>query len=527
MCRIKIVSSLEKILSFPAEAFTALSMLKNERAAFQAVVEVDADIDAEILVNSPLSPFIRVYRVENIPGKTACREGADDYYLTKEAGLFPDLLRPVDGSVALKAGVTCFWAEIFGTLPAGDFPVKVKLVKKETLLAEAEIQVSVIDALLPKQRLIYTNWLHTDCLATHYGVPVFSEDYWRITENYLRQAGEFGMNMVLTPVFTPPLDTAVGGERPTVQLVWVEKKPLGRYAFDFSNFDRWVDMCQNCGMEYFEISHFFTQWGALHAPKIMAGDKRIFGWDTDAFGLPYRRFLKQFAAAFTAHVEALGIREKCFLHVSDEPEHIPAYKAASSLIHKYFPGFRCIDALSDFAFYREGLVDTPIPANDHIEPFIGNVKELWTYYCCVQGGDYVANRFLAMPSQRNRVLGYQLYKFQATGFLHWAFNFWFTQFSTRSVDPFTETDAGGGFPAGDAFVVYPGAEGQPLDSLRLHVFYEGIQDLLALQLLESRLGREKALAILEQEGEITFSRYPRSAKWHLETRERINRALQN
>lgn len=31
------------------------------------------------------------------------------------------------------------------------------------------------------------------------------------------------MNMLYTPLFTPPLDTAVGGERMTVQLVGMEK----------------------------------------------------------------------------------------------------------------------------------------------------------------------------------------------------------------------------------------------------------------------------------------------------------------
>lgn len=228
-------------------------------------------------------------------------------------------------------------------------------------------------------------------------------------------------------------------------------------------------------------------------------------------------------------MEELGIKEQCLLHVSDEPSEsqLAAYQKASAMIHEYFPGFRVIDALSDFQYYARKLVDTPIPANDHIEPFIGHVPELWTYYCCAQGGGYVSNRFFAIPSQRNRVLGYQLYKFQAVGFLHWAFNFWFSQFSIRQIDPFTETDAGGGFPAGDSFVVYPGADGLPLDSLRLHVFYDGFQDMMALQLLESKIGRKKTLALLESgvETPITFREYPHSSAWQLETREKINRAI--
>lgn len=85
--------------------------------------------------------------------------------------------------------------------------------------------------------------------------------------------------------------------------------------------------------------------------------------------------------------------------------------------------------------------------------------------------DYLANQFLNMPSARNRILGCQLWLNEAKGFLHWGFNFYNDGLSHRSIDPFRETDAGGHFPAGDSFVVYPGEDGA-LDSLRLEVFYD-------------------------------------------------------
>ena len=111
---------------------------------------------------------------------------------------------------------------------------------------------------------------------------------------------------------------------------------------------------------------------------------------------------------------------------------------------------------ADLDYYEKGLVQIPIPASNHLEPFVEKgIKGLWTYYCVSQW-DRVANRFFCMPSARNRILGTQLFKYNLAGFLHWGFNFWYTQDSTRSLDPFKETDAGGAFPAGDAFMVYPG-----------------------------------------------------------------------
>ena len=62
--------------------------------------------------------------------------------------------------------------------------------------------------------------------------------------------------------------------------------------------------------------------------------------------------------------------------------------------------------VSDYDFYETGAVKNPIPSEDHINPFVGNVEDLWTYYCCGQGHSYMPNRFFSMPSLRNRVLGW-------------------------------------------------------------------------------------------------------------------------
>ena len=68
--------------------------------------------------------------------------------------------------------------------------------------------------------------------------------------------------MLLTPIFTPPLDTAVGGERTTVQLIDIVQDADGSYKFDWSRLKRWCDLCLRNGIKYLEIPHLFTQWGA-------------------------------------------------------------------------------------------------------------------------------------------------------------------------------------------------------------------------------------------------------------------------
>ena len=340
--------------------------------------------------------------------------------------------------------------------------------------------------------------------------------------------------MLLTPVHTPPLDTAVGGERTTTQLVDVTLDD-GEYSFNFDKLDRWIEMCNRVGIRYFEVAHLFTQWGAGHAPKIMAtvnGEyKRIFGWETDATSEEYIRYLRAFLTAFLAHMRARGDDKRCYFHISDEPNklHIDRYRAVKESVADILEGYPIMDALSNFEFYQDGLVELPIPASDHIEPFIeAGVKGLWTYYCCSQAVG-VSNRFIAMPLWRTRSIGLQLYRYNIVGFLHWGYNFYNNMHSRDAINPYLDTCAGYAFPAGDAFSVYPAHDGSALESVRILSFYEALQDVRALRLAETLCGRERVIEEIERifGEEIRFDKCAKSAKPLLEIREKINEMIAN
>lgn len=525
------VFSDEKPLSAECKGF---SMLKNERSSFQAAFCPENDCNITVELGGALAECSKAYSVKEVPVGKAKYDWSDDFFLRDNSGMYPDYLVPADSAIAVEKGRWySIWVEVVPNGKSGKSALSVLLKSDSGESAKGEIEIDVIDAELPRQELIYTGWYHSDCLCDYYGIEPMSEEYWRINENFIRMAVDHGMNCILTPIFTPPLDTAVGGERTTVQLVKVRKSG-GKYRFDFRNLKRWIEMCMACGIEYFEMSHLFTQWGARHAPKIIATDrkgreKKIFGWFTRTSSRDYEKFLRQFAAKLIEFIDANGLREKCFFHVSDEPHitHLSVYKRRAKLISELFGGFKVIDALSDFDFYSKGIVRNPIPSEDSIEDFVGNVPELWTYYCCGQCDSYMPNRFMAMPSMRNRVLGVLMYKYNVKGFLHWGYNFYNLQYSKAHIDPFKVTDAGGGFPSGDSFIVYPDKDGEALPSFRLKVFYDAFQDMTALQLLESKIGREKTLEIIEKglESPLSFSEYPHEDLWLLELREEINRKI--
>ena len=537
----KCLSSLAKV--FADEEIRDLSIkkataLRNEVYSFQIAFRGKKIFKGvQVKIVSALQEFVMIRTVGLVPSEMPCYPERDEKILRSTPGLYPDPLYPLDpaeGVTVVPEQWRAIWlnVELNEKVKTGVYPIEVQLISSSgEQLGVEHLELEILSALLPKQKLIHTEWFHTDCLSTFYEVDVFSEEHWHRIDQFIHTAVKHGMNMILTPLFTPPLDTKVGGERPTVQLVGVEKKG-GAYSFNFDLLLKWVNLCLSRGVEYFEFSHLFTQWGAQHAPKIIAKEngelKKIFGWETAAAGDEYKNFLNSFLPELVKFIKKHDLQKRSYFHVSDEPniKHLESYRNACEIVRGHLKEFPMIDALSDYDFYEKGLVKNPIPANNHIQPFLDHqVPNLWTYYCCGQGKD-VSNRFFNMASARNRIIGFQLYKFDIVGFLHWGYNFYYAQHSVKPINPFQVTDAVFAFPSGDAFLVYPGANG-PIESIRLEVFYEALQDLRALQLLETFVGKKQVVEWLEAglSKEITFNEYPLDAEWLLSKRDFINRKI--
>lgn len=544
-----LTSSLEKgfVDQRPSDfsPFSSAVMLKNQHLSCQLMLRVpvgERGMRVALTLGGSAAPYAKWYNVRQIPVlfPTYGPESIDDNYLRKTPGLYPDLLEPPHyrGRIQLVSGLLQgVWITIApeGKLEAGEHTLTVRITNdKDEELALHTLKLQVIDASLPDHGMMLTQWFHSDCLASYYRVPVFSERHWEIIGNYLRTAVEYGQNMILTPLFTPPLDTEVGGERLTVQLVDVTVNEDASYTFAYDKLDRWVALCHACGMRYFEMSHLFTQWGAAHAPKIVAWvngqEKRIFGWDTDAAGEEYAAFLKAFLPSLIEHLKALGIDKNCKFHLSDEPSGscLEQYRHAKTVVSEALEGYDIMDALSSFDFYRDGLVSLPIPGNDHIAPFLeAGVEGLWTYYCCVQSKD-VSNRFISMPSWRNRALGMQCFKYDIAGFLHWGFNFYNNMYSVDAINPYLDTEGEQQVPAGDAFLVYPAPDGTALPSIRLMVFREALEDLAAMKLCADKVGKGAVVGAMEAVfGEIRFDRCPTTAEQMLAVRAAVDAMLRS
>ena len=546
----------------PRGELSYISAMRNEPISFQLSYRSDYEkADGEKIPDLPISVSavcdgldISAYKVGYLPlDASLCDDGR------KGGGCCPDLLyrrsaapevvRGDDRMIYYEAGernllnVSCvstgsvwFTVNERGVpLEPGDYDIRVTVTQLYTgeTVAEHTVTLHVVDALLPENELIYSNWIHFDCLCDRYGVEIGSDAFFEILEAYLKNAVLHGMTALLIPAFTPALDTVVGGERMNVQLVRVEERE-GEYFFDLSRLERLMRLADACGIRYFEHCHLFSQWGADRAINIYAeadGEtRRIFSAADRADGEAYSKFIGRYLREYIALCDRLGISsERLLFHVSDEPkgEHEEAYRRAYATVRKAIGDRVICDALSDYSFYENRLVDLPIVSTSSADSFDGRCDRLMLYYTAGSEDIRLSNRTITASPSRARVLGVHLYRYRSLGFLHWGYNNYYGRMSLGEFDPATEP-TGYRNMYGASFLIYPGFDRRPIPSVREKQMRDAISDCLALRLLESYIGYEATLALCEEVlGEpIGIRTQPQSESALLELRLRVNREIE-
>lgn len=538
------------------EELTDFSICKNEPFSFQMAYKAKADAPERIpfVVRIKSELDVSIYHVSCVP----VMHSYERIKPRLPIGMYPDILEPKKTNARLeRQGVqglkdrfveadericlTAYndaWRELWITvnengkkMPSGQNEIKIELYDLEgNAITETALSLEVIDAALPEQTLRYTNWFHCDCLADYYGLQIFSDEFFDVMRDFLEVAVKNGMNTLLTPAFTPALDTPVGGERKTAQLVRV-KLDGDRYSFDFALLKRYIDVAREAGIQYFEHSHFFTQWGAAHAPKVIAAvdgeEKRIFGWETEAAGKEYVRFLRTYIPELLAFLKSEGLDKTTLFHISDEPEEkvLDNYRKASDSIRDLLSGCIVGDALSDCKYYEMGLTKTPIVRSDKVMDFVEKCDDFWVYYTGGECFDGLSNRLIQLPRERNRAMGYMLYYHGAKGFLHWGYNYYYGHLSLGLYNPAIDPCCSWA-NAGTSYSVYPGIDRKPMQSIHQKIFADGLVDMRALALLEKLSCRERARSLIDAHlGSPNFFNTPDSPERFIRFRRALNEEI--
>jgi hypothetical protein len=356
--------------------------------------------------------------------------------------------------------------------------------------------VHVHNVKMKKPRLWITNWWFSDAdrlsmLAGHKVEP-FSEEYWKLIRRFADFMAQYHQNMIMVS----PLDLA--------QITCKDD----RWSFDFARFDRMVQTFIDAGVVgLIEGSHIggrsSDDWNStfvVRVPKYTGGTVQFV--NLPAGDAAARRFYAQYLPALARHLADHGWDKIYRQHLADEP--IPAnaasYRDIAKMLREFVPAMRVIDATQTRDLV--GAVNTWVPVLDHFHRDYAFLRdrqragdEVWFYTCCGPTGNY-ANRFIELPLIKTRLLHWINFRYGATGYLHWGFNYW------NPSSPFGETAFQ--WPGGDQWIAYP-KDGKLLSSIRLEAMRDGIGDNELLSMLAER---DPAVARkLAAETIVDFDRY--------------------
>ncbi len=341
--------------------------------------------------------------------------------------------------------------------------------------------VKVYDVVIHKTSLWVTNWFGLDKnqlmkLSGGKDSVEFSDAYWIWLKVVAKKIKEYDQNVVMTPILSLTGITISNNN----------------FHFDFSKFDRFVQTFIDEGtIGRIEGGHIGGRMGNWYAQfgvftPFLKNDtirfKNIPVTDPEA-----QHFYTQFIPALVAHLKEKGWDNIYLQHVCDEPEpgNEKTYADIASYIKSISPGLKLIDAVHSHGV--NNTVDVWVPQLDFFDSAYSFYKErqhagdeIWFYTCLSPEGEY-ANRFIELPLIKTRILHWINFKYNATGYLHWGWDFW-------SSNPLEETsgiipEAGNIMPGGDAFITYPG-NGKILSSIRLEAMRDGIVDYELLKMLE-------------------------------------------
>lgn len=545
--KMKLISSLEKV--FLTDDFDSkkeikkISVFRNEKTSFQILYQFSGMINHTPLGNfdfkSEINDIITVNQVVSVPCNMPVNPAKyDDYYLKTEPGLYPDLIMPIHykGRINFSATyLSSLWVDI--DVPedykTGNYKVIFSVTDVDgNLLGEQSIEIEICDVVLPSYDFYHTEWLHCDCIAEHYNLEINSDKYFETVEKFIKNAVDHNINTIMIPIITPSLDVYEGGKRKCTQLIKITKNG-DKYSFDYSLVDRFVEICDRAGVEHLEMPPLFSQWGAKYSPVIIGVEngveKEIFGWNTLADSPMYQEFLAQFLPSLITYLKDKNKIDECFFHISDEPEleSLETYKKATALVRKHLNGYTIVDACWNVELYKEKILSTPAVSVGVVDEFVeAGAEDFWVYYC---GGHYteVSNRYLSQPSARTRIIGLQMYKYDIKGFLHWGYNFYHNRWSNDVINPFLDTSGEFFAPSGDTFLVYPGENYEPHNSIRIKQLRDSMQDIYMLKLCEKLYDREYVLQLIDAglEKPLDFKTYPHNDEYIVDLMSRVRAAI--
>lgn len=433
-----------------------LSSAKNEYESFQIVITNGRDIlksvkvEVSDLVNKSTSFKIDKHNITwRIVGYVPTEK---PYYPVKFVGFWPDPLLPAH-NINIKPGVTQpFWVTVYipRNTPAGIYKGSIKVLADGAKLVEVPLLVRVYDFTLPIKSHLKTAFdFYPHLTASRY--PKKEKE---IEEAYQVRISELNERYVL--------DMLKHRINPILNIDPLSQRDLGR-----------IDTYRIYGLNNFAIG----KRGGTFGNNWPESDEKI-----EKLLLTYRTYGEtlKFNKLIDYH----------YIYTWDEGQiGDPRVQKVSAMIHQAYPGLKnmvCYHGFWEPQKEPEWGTDIDIWCfqidnfnEAQMNILKGRGMEIWMYVSG-PGGSGSPNLAIDFDSIDYRIIPWLCWKYDIKGFLYWCVNFW------PYVNPFKSAMNTKWEQNGNGLLFYPGENG-PIDSLRLEIFRDGMEDYEYIHLLAEKI----------------------------------------
>ncbi|MCX8053078.1 MAG: DUF4091 domain-containing protein [Armatimonadetes bacterium] len=433
---------------------------------------------------------------------------------TPEVGMVCDPLHEVDEFDIDKCAALHLSLRVPRGIPGGVYegPIILKANGEEIAFNRIEAEVANVDLPDARDWSFFLNvWMNPATIARRHGVEVWSEEHFQLLCPYIEDLALHGQKTVVAPICYQPWGVQTRDPYPN-SIRW--KKSNGKFEFDFTAFDRYIELHEQYGINR-----------AIHCYTIVQGDKNggnmIEFFDVDAGEIKlvkaavgdefYTFAWGSFLKAFVEHLKRRDWLGRAYIGFDERSpetmeaaidfiaEHAPELKVslAGNTIEDLYP--KIDDLALQIGFNERGVTEAS-PAErsamgiaqllriDTLRSATKRATNMTTSFYVCSGPEH-PNTFLFSPLVESRMLPWLALQGEYDGFLRWSYNDW-------PDDPYNHPEWGT-WPTGDVFFVYPGENG-PVSSLRWEQLMEGIADYELAKIASANIREPEEMVDYEQ-----------------------------
>jgi len=391
----------------------------------------------------------------------------------KNGYLMPDRFEPLDRFQLPGRTVRPVWLSL--DVPADTEPGIYKgvfLVNTANASKKLTVAIEVQPEVLPpphnwKYRLDL--WQNPWVIAWRNHVQPWSEEHKALLKKHLKLYADAGGKFITTyAVHSPWADNSYMIEGGMID--WIKGKD-GKWRYDYTIFDTYVNLAIQTGIDKAITVYTPVSWGDRFRYTDEATGNFVYAtWKPGA--ADYTARWNDFLTSLKTHLQQKGWFSKTYIGINESEMSqtlaaIKVVKAHSKTWKITYAGnwHKELDGLLDDFCFLYGFE----PGPEEVKARTARGATTTYYVCC---NPAKPNNFIFSPPVEGRWISWYAAAAGYDGFLRWAYDAW-------PEDPVRDARFGS-WPAGDCFLVYPGAN----SCIRYEKLREGIADYEKIRILK-------------------------------------------